>query len=110
MLEGQVQIAAEEFITTIKESEIYKEYCYQLEKIKKNPVLFEKVNEFRYRNFEIQNTSQEEELFARMDAFDKEYEKFREDPIVDDFLRAELAFCRLMQEVNICIMEELDFE
>ena len=45
-----------------------------------------------------------------MDAFEKEYEKFRENPIVDDFLKAELAFCRLMQEINMIITEELDFE
>ena len=45
-----------------------------------------------------------------MDAFEKEYEKFRENPIVDDFLRAELAFCRLIQEINVMITEELDFE
>lgn len=110
MLDGQMQVAFDEFMRTIRESEIYKEYCYQLGKIKKNPELFEEINEYRHRNFEIQNTCQGDELFEKMDAFEKEYEKFREDPIVDDFLTAELAFCRLMQEINIYIMEGLDFE
>ena len=49
-------------------------------------------------------------LGEEVDAFEKEYEKFRENPIVDDFLRAELAFCRLMQEVNTYITGELDFQ
>lgn len=110
MLDNQLQVACEKFVKAIKDTEIYKTYYYQLGKIKKSPELYEKVNEFRHRNYEIQNTSQGDDLFHKMDDFEKEYEKFRENPIVDDFLRAELAFCRLMQEVNIFVTEELDFE
>lgn len=110
MLDNHIEIAVEKFVKAIKETDIYKGYCYQLEKIKKSPQLFESVNEYRHRNYEIQNTSQVNELFDKMDAFEKEYEKFRENPIVDDFLRAELAFCRLIQEINVMITEELDFE
>ena len=36
--------------------------------------------------------------------------KFRENPLVDDFLRAELAFCRMMQEVYVLLADEVDFE
>ena len=43
-------------------------------------------------------------------AFEQEYEKFRENPLVDDFLRAELAFCRMMQEVYVLLADEVDFE
>ena len=110
MLDNHMQAAAGKFVKAIKGTDTYKGYCYQLEKIKKSPSLFKQVNEFRQRNYEIQNTSQVNELFDKMDAFEKEYEKFRENPIVDDFLKAELAFCRLMQEINMIITEELDFE
>ena len=50
MLDKQMEAASERFIRTIKETEIYKKYMYQLEKIKRNPELFENVNEFRQRN------------------------------------------------------------
>lgn len=110
MLDKQMKNASEKFVRSIKETDTYKRYYYQLGKIKKNPGLFEKVNEYRVKNFEIQNNSQGRELFEKMDTFEKEYEKLRENPIVDDFLRAELALCRMMQEVNIYITEELDFE
>lgn len=110
MLDNQVEAAATKFVKSIKESDIYSTYYYQLERLKRNPELYKEVNEFRQRNYEIQNTSQVDELFDKMDAFEKEYEKFRENPIVDDFLRAELAFCRLMQEVNTYITGELDFQ
>jgi len=110
MLDNQMEMAVHKYVKAIKETEVYKKYSYQLEKIKKNPELFAQVNEFRRRNYEIQNTSQVDELFDKMELFEKEYEKFRENPIVDDFLRAELAFCRLMQEIGRIITSELDFE
>ena len=110
MLDNRVEAAATKFVKSIKESDIYSTYYYQVERLKRNPELYKEVNEFRQRNYEIQNTSQVDELFDKMDAFEKEYEKFRENPIVDDFLRAELAFCRLMQEVNTYITGELDFQ
>ena len=81
-----------------------------IQKIKQQPEQYARVNEFRQRNFELQNSPQTDDLFERMDAFEREYEKFREDPLVDDFLRAELAFCRMMQKVDILITEKLDFE
>lgn len=110
MLDNHTKAAIEKFVKAIKDTEVYKGYRYQLEKIKKNPELFEQVNEYRHRNFEVQNTSQVNELLDKMDAFEKEYEKLLENPMVEDFLQAELAFCRLMQEVDTMITEQLDFE
>ena len=40
----------------------------------------------------------------------KEYKEFRENVIVDDFLKAELALCRMMQEINALIVDGLNFE
>lgn len=110
MSDKEIIDAARRFAGTIMASDTYKEYLFQREKIKKQPELYEKVNEFRQRNFELQNETDGDELFDRVEAFEKEYEKFRENPFVDDFLRAELAFCRLMQEVNVLLAEEIDFE
>ena len=92
------------FVQAIKESDVSRKYYEQRERLKDCPEQYKRVNEFRRRNFEIQNTSQQDE------AFEKEYEEFREDSMVDDFLRAELAFCRMMQEITLCITEMVDFE
>ena len=46
----------------------------------------------------------------RIEALAEELERFREDPVVDDFFRAELAFCRMMQEVNLRVTEAIDFD
>ena len=110
MSDSEMKEAIKEFADKIMASDTYKEYLYQREKIKKQPELYDKVNEFRQRNFELQNETDGEDLFDRMDAFEKEYEKFRKNPLVDDFLRAELSFCRLMQEVDLLLAQAIDFE
>ncbi len=110
MSDKEIIEAARQFAEKIMASDTYKEYLFQREKIKKQPDLYEKVNEFRQRNFDLQNETDEEDLFDRVEAFEKEYEKFRENPFVDDFLRAELAFCRMMQEVYVLLAEDIDFE
>lgn len=109
-MESSLENATVSYVNVIKETEVYKKYREQLEKLKEDPQQFERVNEFRRRNFEIQNTTQKDELFDKMNAFEEEFEKFRENSLVDDFLRAELAFCRMMQEVNLYITEAVNFE
>lgn len=110
MTDSIVKEATERFIEEIRKTNIYREYYIQKEKIKKQPVLFARVAEFRQRNYALQRDSQEEDLLEKTEAFEKEFEEFRSNPLVDDFLRAELAFCRMMQEVNVYITAELDFE
>ena len=110
MSDKEILEAARKFADQIMASETYKEYLYQREKIKKQPELYEKVNEFRQRNFDLQNETDEAELFDKLDAFEKEYEEFRENPFVDDFLGAELAFCRMMQDIYVLLANEIDFE
>lgn len=101
---------AKEFANSIKMTDIYQEYNLQKEKLKKQPELFEQVTEYRRKNFELQNAEDGDELFERMELFEQEYEKFRENPLVDDFLKAELALCRMMQEIYAYLTVEIDFE
>ncbi len=110
MTDSIVVKAVDNLVEEIKKSNTYMEYDFQRDKLKKQPELFNRVQEYRQRNFDLQNGSQGEDLFEKMDAFEKEYEEFLEIPLVDDFLNAELAFCRMMQEVNLRITTELDFE
>ena len=109
-MENSIEKATVHFIEEIRKSDIYKEYDYQKEELKRQPELFEKVLVYRQENYEIQNNTSEEDMFDRMDAFEKKYEKFLEIPLVDNFLQAEVAFCRMMQEINVRITTDLDFE
>lgn len=103
-----VDDAVKQLIAAILGSDIYKEYDAQRKKVNTEPGLKEKIDEYRRRNYELQNGSGIE--FDKIDQFEKEYENFREDPLVSGFLAAELAFCRLIQDINIDITAALDFE
>lgn len=97
-------------IAEIKSSEQYLKYEREKEKISRFPKLKKQVTEYRLKNYRLQSMTNDKELFHKIEEFEQEYEKFRENPIVADFLAAELGFCRMMQYVNIRITEALDFE
>lgn len=110
MTDDYMQDVAMDFVRAVKQSEEYREYAMQLAKIKMQPELYEKVNEFRQKNYILQNTGNNEDLMDRMDELECEYEELREIPLVEDFLGAETSFCRMMQETNRFITKELDFQ
>ncbi len=98
------------FVRGIKQSEVYRNYCCQLNRIKEQPELYGKVNEFRKKNFDIQNSEPPESVMERLEDLEREYAWLRENVLVEDFLQAELAFCRMMQELDALIVRELDFQ
>ncbi len=104
----ELDYAASVFTEAIKSTAEFREYVRQKEMVKNKPGLKAALDEYRRRNFEIQNSNNES--FEEIEKFEREYAAFREDPLVDAFLAAELAFCRMMQEVTLHITESLDFE
>lgn len=100
--------ALTQYIETILKSEEYQEYALQKERVKQYPELKAQIDEFRARNFEMQTSK--DMVFEMIEAFEREYRDFRENPLVNDFLAAELAFCRLLQKNNTRIMDAIDFE
>lgn len=94
----------------IQNSETYRIYTEQKNRISRHPELYAQVNSYREENYKLQNSPQTEDLFDRVSAFEKKYADFRNDPLVDEFLRAELALCRLMQEIENIIVGGLDFD
>ncbi|MBR6315870.1 MAG: YlbF family regulator [Lachnospiraceae bacterium] len=100
------------FIEEIKKSSVYTDYIVQRDNLRKYPELKKQVDEYRKKNYELQNNTWPDQLFDEMDRFQKEYESFRENPVVHDFLAAELALCRMMQMINYEIVKAVsnDFE
>lgn len=105
---NNIDSAVERLVFVIKESETYREYTTQLEKVKQQPGLKEQIDEFRTRNYMLQTSG--EAAFDKIEQLEREYEDFRENPLVSDFLAAELAFCRMMQNISIQVTEAMHFE
>jgi len=94
---------------SIRETDIYRTYRDQIEKIDKVPGLMERINDFRQKNLALQSTTPSEDMLDKVEAFRKEYEHFREEPLVEDFLQAELEVCRMMQDIQVKLTEAIDF-
>lgn len=105
---SSLESAADRLISEVLASGEYAAYRRELELVKQRPGLKEQIDDFRSRNYELQSSAEND--FNRLDAFEKEYEDFREDALVQDFLAAELDFCRMMQGLYARITAALDFE
>lgn len=105
---NQVDETVDTLASALLVSEEYLEYKKQLDQVKQFPELKEKIDEYRRRNYELQYSP--DLAFDKIDRFEREYRKFREDPLVSDFLTAELALCRLLQNINDRLMETISFE
>lgn len=105
----EIRKAMEEFLAALKESSSYKDYHYQKERVKRVPGLADRINDFRAKRFEFQNY-QGDDLFEKIDEFEREYETFQEEPMVREYLAAELEICRLVQEINDAIIDLVDID
>ncbi|MCM1160191.1 MAG: YlbF family regulator [Roseburia sp.] len=102
----------ETFIKAVKNTDAFIEYEKQKERIKAYPDLKARLDEFRERNYRLQTSENTNELFEEIDKFTIEYEAFREIPMVHDFLQKELAYCRMIQQINDRLLKAfaVDFE
>ena len=105
----EMRKALNHFLNEFQESAAFKDYKYQKERIKKVPGMKERINDFRAKRFEFQNY-EGEDLFEKIDEFQKEYQTFKEEPIVREYLAAELEICRLVQEINNAIDDLVDID
>lgn len=96
------------YIDKLLKSEEYLKYVEQKERVKQFPDLKKQIDEFRRRNFEMQNS--DDMVFEKIESFEREFSDFRDNPLVADFLEAELAFCRMMQNHYAKVLEAIDFE
>ncbi len=104
---SNIDSSIRQLITSILESDSYKEYDLQRCRVNQNPELKTQIDEYRRRNYELQSNNS---ALEKIDEFEKEFCKFREIPLVSDFLAAELDFCRMMQDIYIRITDSINFE
>ncbi len=105
---SDIDSARAAFVSAILDTEEYQTYARECKRIKQFPELKAQVDDYRKRNYELQTSAVID--YETLDKFEKEYETFRENTFVADFLAAELGFCRLMQRLNLLITAELQFE
>lgn len=96
----------------LSETPEYIAYKETLAKLKDNPDLYRKVNELREKNFRLTENEDivSEDLLELSDALTNEYEDVINTELVREFMEAEAAFCRMMQDFNLSLTEGLEFD
>lgn len=105
---NELDSAVKAYIMAIKNTETYQSYARERDKVRQYPELKAQIDDFRRRNYELQASMDTD--FHKIDQFERDYEDFRENPLVDDFLAAELAFCRMIQRANLQVTAAIDFD
>lgn len=96
--------------SSVQKCQIYKEYKKQEAIINSNPELAERVKRFRADNFRLQNESRKETLLQNAQQLAKESAELRRNPEVNAYLDAELALCRLVQQICKSITEGIEMD
>lgn len=98
----------QEFTERLKMTREYKRYEDSREEVRKYPGLQEQINEYRRKNYMLQKS--EEDLFDKIDAFEKEHEEFCANPVVAEYLEAEDAVCRMIREIHAQIANAIELD
>lgn len=85
-------------LNSIQKSDVYRTYKKQEAILEKNPELASRVQHFRSDNFRLQN-EERGNLLQDAEQLARESAELRRNPEVNAYLDAELALCRMMQQI-----------
>lgn len=95
-------------LEAVRASTIYTEFRKQEDILLKDPELFDRVSSFRADNFRFQQGIPDDELYGLVEKLDSESRELRKIPEVNAYLEAELALCRMIQEVCRTLTEGIE--
>lgn len=109
-MDARIQEKARELAGMLRSSEEYRNYLLCREMLREDPQLYQKVNDFRRKNFLLQLEGNHESIYDEMGQLQSEFEPIRRDIKVSGFLRYEHDICRSIQQIEEILLEDLDFD
>lgn len=94
----------------IKQSPEYLDYVRAKQAVMANRELYDAMNSFRRRNYDLQSYDDGINRFNEITGLTNEYERILKEPVVSDFLVAEQVLTRKLQSVYELISEGLDLD
>ena len=58
----------------------------------------------------MQNSGDVESLYERMQQFDQKYDELLKNPLVEEYLKCELAICRMLQQIASKVVESVELD
>ncbi len=104
-----VRMKAEEFKQVIMNSEEYHKYDVYRRLLNESPELKERVNEFRKANMTLQmeGKNQNRDEAQRLGV---EYMDVLTNSVVREYLNAELILCKMIQQINLMLISDIELE
>ena len=94
----------------LQECDAFKRYQTARVEIRKYPEKERRLHELRKKNYILQNSKEQIDLFVEAERLEQEYADVYKDPMLSEYLEAEVAVCRIVQQVTHELIDCLDFE
>ena len=97
-------------LQVLRDTPEYRDYSRTLKELQKNPELYQRVNEMREKNFIISQKEEDEDIMDLMDALTNEFEDVIGMSVVTEFMEAEAAFVKMIQDFTNTVTYGLEFD
>lgn len=94
----------------LRGSEAYKAFREVSRKVSEEPQLRQRLDEFRKKNYLLQNGSNAYDLFVMCRIWSGNTKIWRKNPVIQEYLAAELQICRIIQRCADEILTSVDME
>lgn len=103
-MNDQIEKCTRDLLEALKECEEYKIFEENKERMKGHPELRSKMDEFRKKVYLIQNSNTPIDMLDEMSKLFKERQEIYKEPLVAEYIEAELHMCRILQKISMEIM------
>lgn len=103
-MNDRVEKCTRELLEALRECEEYRMFEESKARMKERPELREKMDEFRKKVYLIQNSNTSIDMLDEMSKLFKERQAIYEEPLVAEYMEAELHMCRLLQKISMEII------
>ena len=108
--DNRIETALNDLIMAFRESQEYVKYQEIRARVHEDPKLEEQIHTYRKMIYEVQNSAENRDMYKETERLERDGEGFRKNPLVREYLAAELAFCRVFKHINWAIIQNIDFD
>ena len=104
-----VKRCVDELLRCLHSCSEYRAFEQARHKLDEDPRKRKRTDEFRRKNFLLQNSEESGSQEAQEQMF-LERSELRKDPVIDEYLKAELSVCRLLRQISLRLMDSVDLD
>lgn len=105
-----IEKCTEALIQAIQESKEYVRFCQVRDAVRMEPGLRQEINDFRRHVFAVQNAQEPLDMYGEQERLCRDYEEFRKNALVHEFLESELRVCRILQRIMADVAGVVDLD